>query len=370
MLSGDKTETALNVGVATSLIRRGAHLSRYLWRKDSENSERLEAQLSVDLAATEKKLSRSRFSCLLCPRSLISRLSLRRRSNSVSSSELGPRNGPVSSLTRPAEEPGECPQSCGGSPSGAFNVGDGRRSEGSPLDGGPDRGGACKATSRAAADPGRLAGTAGVVHSPEGLYSAEAAAGADRSLQAQSGGNDSLNPERVESGSVPTTREERRICERRSEKAPKEKTSSAGADVVGQPSGRLAGTPGMLEHQEERGSIGSCSEGEANSLRNEKQASDDGIPPRDQERASRVGPPPEALIVDGEALAFLLAEPQRRKRFIRLCCSCVSVICCRVAPHQKVRSVTRGGDECVAAELFFFLACYNHLQGDTGHLKF
>ncbi|PFH34886.1 phospholipid-translocating P-type ATPase, flippase subfamily protein [Besnoitia besnoiti] len=53
------------------------------------------------------------------------------------------------------------------------------------------------------------------------------------------------------------------------------------------------------------------------------------------EAAGEEGKPPEALIVDGEGLAFLLGRPDRQTRFIQLCCACRSVICCRVAPHQK-----------------------------------
>ncbi|KFG28796.1 phospholipid-translocating P-type ATPase, flippase subfamily protein, partial [Toxoplasma gondii GAB2-2007-GAL-DOM2] len=45
--------------------------------------------------------------------------------------------------------------------------------------------------------------------------------------------------------------------------------------------------------------------------------------------------PPEALIVDGEALTFLFETVERQCAFIRLCCACRAVICCRLAPHQK-----------------------------------
>ncbi|CBZ55561.1 putative ATPase 2 [Neospora caninum Liverpool] len=45
--------------------------------------------------------------------------------------------------------------------------------------------------------------------------------------------------------------------------------------------------------------------------------------------------PPDAVIVDGEALKFLFATSERQLAFIRLCCACRSVICCRLAPHQK-----------------------------------
>ena len=45
-----------------------------------------------------------------------------------------------------------------------------------------------------------------------------------------------------------------------------------------------------------------------------------------------------ALIVDGKSLTFALEESVR-KDFLDLCCSCQSVICCRVSPMQKAEMV-------------------------------
>jgi magnesium-transporting ATPase (P-type) len=43
-----------------------------------------------------------------------------------------------------------------------------------------------------------------------------------------------------------------------------------------------------------------------------------------------------ALIVEGGALAVLLAEEHHRE-FLTLCQCCQAVICCRVSPIQKVK---------------------------------
>lgn len=48
-----------------------------------------------------------------------------------------------------------------------------------------------------------------------------------------------------------------------------------------------------------------------------------------------------ALIVEGGALAVLLAEEHHRE-FLALCQSCQAVICCRVSPIQKVKVMSEG----------------------------
>ena len=57
-------------------------------------------------------------------------------------------------------------------------------------------------------------------------------------------------------------------------------------------------------------------------------------------------PPTHGLIIDGDALKFVLEEPLKSK-FLLLCKQCKSVICCRVSPSQKalvVRMVKLGLD--------------------------
>jgi phospholipid-translocating ATPase len=57
-------------------------------------------------------------------------------------------------------------------------------------------------------------------------------------------------------------------------------------------------------------------------------------------------PPTHGLIIDGDALKFVLEEPLKSK-FLLLCKQCKSVICCRVSPSQKalvVRMVKIGLD--------------------------
>lgn len=345
MLSGDKTETALNVGVATSLIHRGARLSRYLWKKDSQNSERLEAQLRVDLDAVEKRLPCSPLSRLFSLRSLISR-TLRRYSNRASFTSRQPPGPPFSPGSKP-EGQNEPVQSCSGSPSIEVGRGDGPRSDSIPSPGNLVEARADKAGPRSVADRGRPAEAARSVPGTGGVSSAEAT-GADKSSEGQSGGSISSDREGRVSGGVRTVKGERTSCTGRTEGDSQREKVLAEADPAQQSYGTgVLGKSETVDHQKELDSTGSCSPSErAEKPRwkgNGETRSGDGYSPSgDQERAKHVVSPPEALIVDGEALTFLLAEPQRRNRFIRLCCSCVSVICCRVAPHQKVRGVRRG----------------------------
>jgi len=42
-----------------------------------------------------------------------------------------------------------------------------------------------------------------------------------------------------------------------------------------------------------------------------------------------------ALIIDGQSLAFILAETDLQEQFLRVCINCASVLCCRVSPRQK-----------------------------------
>lgn len=44
-----------------------------------------------------------------------------------------------------------------------------------------------------------------------------------------------------------------------------------------------------------------------------------------------------ALIIDGQSLAFILAEPDLQEQFLRVCINCASVLCCRVSPRQKAQ---------------------------------
>ncbi len=48
--------------------------------------------------------------------------------------------------------------------------------------------------------------------------------------------------------------------------------------------------------------------------------------------------PANELVVDGDSLVFAL-DPKLQAEFIELCCSCQSVICCRVSPLQKAEMV-------------------------------
>ncbi|PHJ21701.1 phospholipid-translocating p-type flippase subfamily protein [Cystoisospora suis] len=339
MLSGDKTETALNVGVATSLIHRDAHLSRYLWKKDSQNSERLEAQLRVDLDAVEKRLPCSPLSRLLSLRSLIPRTLLCRYSNSASSTNIEPPGPPVSAGFK-SEGQNQPVQSCSGSPSRDVGTGGGPRSDSIPSVGNPVEGRVDNTGRRTVVDGGRPAEAARSVLGTGGVSSAEAT-GAEKSLQGQPGGSITSEREGRVSGGVRTVKGERTSCAGRSEGDSQKEKVVAEADPVQQRYGAgVLMTPGTVENQKELDSTGTCCPSERDERprrtgNGETSLGDGYVPFRDQKRARHVVSPPEALIVDGEALTFLLADPQRRSRFIRLCCSCVSVICCRVAPHQK-----------------------------------
>ena len=46
-----------------------------------------------------------------------------------------------------------------------------------------------------------------------------------------------------------------------------------------------------------------------------------------------------SLIIDGASLMHAL-QPELRKDFVELCCTCKTVICCRVSPIQVRRSVS------------------------------
>ncbi|KAG0584404.1 hypothetical protein KC19_3G207800 [Ceratodon purpureus] len=59
---------------------------------------------------------------------------------------------------------------------------------------------------------------------------------------------------------------------------------------------------------------------------------------------SRKGPPAEpteyALVIDGQSLAYILAETVLQERFLEVCINCNSVLCCRVSPRQKAQVTT------------------------------
>lgn len=68
--------------------------------------------------------------------------------------------------------------------------------------------------------------------------------------------------------------------------------------------------------------------------------------PENSGRAGRTGklkildsdsPVAYALIVDGQSLAYILAEGELQEEFLRVCISCASVLCCRVSPRQKAQ---------------------------------
>jgi hypothetical protein len=44
-----------------------------------------------------------------------------------------------------------------------------------------------------------------------------------------------------------------------------------------------------------------------------------------------------ALIIDGQSLAFILADEELQERFLQVCINCSSVLCCRVSPRQKAQ---------------------------------
>ena len=57
-----------------------------------------------------------------------------------------------------------------------------------------------------------------------------------------------------------------------------------------------------------------------------------------------------ALIVEGGALAVLLAE-EHHHEFLTLCQCCQAVICCRVSPIQKVKVLTEAAKACAAGTM-------------------
>ncbi|CAI5481750.1 unnamed protein product [Closterium sp. Yama58-4] len=54
---------------------------------------------------------------------------------------------------------------------------------------------------------------------------------------------------------------------------------------------------------------------------------------------------PHALIIDGKALAHVLADAALRSDFLRAALACASVICCRVSPKQKAQVTELVGSE-------------------------
>jgi magnesium-transporting ATPase (P-type) len=44
-----------------------------------------------------------------------------------------------------------------------------------------------------------------------------------------------------------------------------------------------------------------------------------------------------ALIIDGQSLAFILADEELQEHFLQVCINCSSVLCCRVSPRQKAQ---------------------------------
>ena len=47
-----------------------------------------------------------------------------------------------------------------------------------------------------------------------------------------------------------------------------------------------------------------------------------------------------ALVIDGQCLAYILAEDELQERFLQICINCSSVLCCRVSPRQKAQITT------------------------------
>lgn len=47
-----------------------------------------------------------------------------------------------------------------------------------------------------------------------------------------------------------------------------------------------------------------------------------------------------ALVIDGQSLAFILAEEELQELFLQVCINCSSVLCCRVSPRQKAQVTT------------------------------
>jgi magnesium-transporting ATPase (P-type) len=60
-----------------------------------------------------------------------------------------------------------------------------------------------------------------------------------------------------------------------------------------------------------------------------------------QSRKAPTGEPTEyALVIDGQSLAYILAEEALQERFLEVCINCSSVLCCRVSPRQKAQVTT------------------------------
>ena len=57
-------------------------------------------------------------------------------------------------------------------------------------------------------------------------------------------------------------------------------------------------------------------------------------------RAEPAEPTEYALVIDGQSLAYILAEGTLQKRFLEVCINCSSVLCCRVSPRQKAQVTT------------------------------
>lgn len=47
-----------------------------------------------------------------------------------------------------------------------------------------------------------------------------------------------------------------------------------------------------------------------------------------------------ALVIDGQSLAYILAEEALQELFLQVCINCSSVLCCRVSPRQKAQVTT------------------------------
>lgn len=47
-----------------------------------------------------------------------------------------------------------------------------------------------------------------------------------------------------------------------------------------------------------------------------------------------------ALVIDGQSLAYILADEALQEQFLQVCINCSSVLCCRVSPRQKAQVTT------------------------------
>lgn len=60
-----------------------------------------------------------------------------------------------------------------------------------------------------------------------------------------------------------------------------------------------------------------------------------------QSRQTPTSEPHEyALVIDGQSLAYILAEEALQELFLKVCINCSSVLCCRVSPRQKAQVTT------------------------------